>query len=387
MTAAFKRGFDVAEFRTRVANAQSRMAAANLDALLLTTEPDVRYFSGFLTRFWESPTRPWFLLVPVDREPIAVIPSIGHDLMRRTWIKDIRTWKSPDLEDDGVSLLADTIVGCVASGGRIGVPMGSETHLRMPLADFKRLEALLKPRLMTDDSNIVRDLRMVKSESEIAKIRHACGIAGRAFARVGEFAGAGLALEQVFRRFQMTCLDEGADWVPYLAGGAGPCGYFDVISPATEAPLQNGDVLMMDTGLVWDGYFCDFDRNFSVGSPSARLAADHTRLIDSVHAGLEAAKPGAMTADVFAAISSVTGADLGDGEPGRIGHGLGMQLTEWPSIIAADRTVLQPGMVLTLEPSVQTGDGRFMTHEENIVIRDNGAELLSPLAGAALEVL
>ncbi|MEL6280767.1 MAG: aminopeptidase P family N-terminal domain-containing protein, partial [Pseudomonadota bacterium] len=57
-----ERGFPAEEFRARVARAQQRMAAADLEALLLTTEPDVRYFTGFLTRFWESPTRPWFLL-------------------------------------------------------------------------------------------------------------------------------------------------------------------------------------------------------------------------------------------------------------------------------------------------------------------------------------
>jgi Xaa-Pro aminopeptidase len=69
----------------------------------------------------------------------------------------------------------------------------------------------------------------------------------------------------VFRRFQMLCLEEGADWVPYLAGAAGQGGYFDVISPATDAPLAPGDVLMLDTGAIRDGYFCDFDRNYSVG--------------------------------------------------------------------------------------------------------------------------
>ncbi len=71
------RGFERSEYEGRVARAQARMAQAGIEALLLTTEPEVRYFTGYLTRFWESPTRPWFLLVPASGAPIAVIPSIG----------------------------------------------------------------------------------------------------------------------------------------------------------------------------------------------------------------------------------------------------------------------------------------------------------------------
>ena len=103
------RGFPEAEFRARTARAQAAMAVADLSALLLTTEADLRYFSGFLTRFWESPTRPWFLVVPAQGDPVAVIPSIGAALMADTWIREISTWRSPDYEDDGVTLLARTL--------------------------------------------------------------------------------------------------------------------------------------------------------------------------------------------------------------------------------------------------------------------------------------
>ena len=98
-----QRGFEPSEFKGRVHRAQSLMRRAKRDALLLTTEADVRYFTGFLTRFWESPTRPWFVIVPVEGKPIAVIPSIGAALMHTTWIDDIRTWRAPDYVDDGIA--------------------------------------------------------------------------------------------------------------------------------------------------------------------------------------------------------------------------------------------------------------------------------------------
>lgn len=373
------RGFECSEYESRTHRAQLLMAEHGLDALLLTTEPEVRYFSGYLTRFWESPTRPWFLLVPASGKPVAVIPSIGAALMGQTWIEDIRTWSAPDLSDDGVSLLADTLTDLVADGGRIGCPDGHESHLRMPLADFERLKTKVGRRRMTGDHAILRQLRMVKSRAEVAKIQTACAIAGRAFARVPEIAAEGISLAQVFRRFQMLCLEEGADWVPYLAGASGQGGYGDVISPATETPLAAGDVLMLDTGLVWDGYFCDFDRNWSVGRARADLGAAYSRLIEATDAAFDLACPGATAADLFHAMNRVLTNGGAGTDAGRLGHGLGMSLTEWPSLIPSDKTVLLPGMVLTLEPGIAVSD-RILVHEENIVITEAGAQFLSPRA-------
>jgi Xaa-Pro aminopeptidase len=373
-------GFETTEFKARLTRAQSRMNSADLDAILLTTEPDIRYFTGYLTRFWESPCRPWFLVLPRSGDPIAVIPSIGAALMARTWITDIRTWRAPDLEDDGISLLAETLRNI---GPRIGTPSGLQSHLRMPLGDFARLNAAL-PQPIGADADILRSLRLVKSEAEIEKIKTACQIATRAFERVPEIARIGQPLAPVFRDFQRLCLDEGADWVPYLAGAAAPGGYGDVISPADDRPLEAGDVLMLDTGLVHDGYFCDFDRNFSVGSPSPDVAAGHSRLIEATYAAFEAARPGATAAELFHVMDKIVTGGAGGSEAGRYGHGLGMNLTEWPSLIPTDHTPLVEGMVLTLEPGIELAPGRALVHEENIVIRENGAEWLSQPYGAEM---
>ena len=381
------RGFPEAEYRARLAKAQAAMANAGLAALLLTTEPDVRYFTGFLTRFWESPTRPWFLIVPAAGAPVAVIPSIGAALMGQTWLKDIRTWRSPDYEDDGVSLLAGTLCELVAEHGVIGVPDGAETHLRMPLADWTKLQERTKGRAFHGDGGVMRRSRLVKSEAEITRIATACAIADRAFARVPEIAQVGVTLSEVFRRFQMLCLEGGADWVPYLAGAADAGGYSDVISPATERPLSRDDVLMLDTGLVWDGYFCDFDRNFAIGPAGPKVQDAHARLIEATAAAFELARPGATAADLFAAMDRIVTGGAGGSDTGRLGHGLGMQLTEPPSLIPADRTELEPGMVLTLEPGIEVAPGCILVHEEDIVVRETGAEWLSAPAAPRIREL
>ena len=376
------RGFNIDQFEKRTLKAQRLMQQHGLDALLLTTETNVRYFTGFLTRFWESPTRPWYLIIPLKGKPIAVIPSIGKALMNQTWVEDIRTWPSPDLNDDGISLLSDTL-NEIAKNKNIGIPSGIETYVRMPQADLKELSQNIK---LTSDFDIVKKLRMTKTNEEISKIENACRIAAEAFRRVPEIAFENVNLDEVFRKFQVLCLEAGADWVPYLAGGADTEGYDDVISPAKEAPLKKRDILMLDTGLVWDGYFCDYDRNWSVDTPSKVVSDAYSQLLEASDAAFELAKPGATASDLFHAMNSILTKNSIGTDAGRLGHGVGMSLTEWPSLIPDDYTVLEKGMVLSLEPGISINE-KIIVHEENIEITETGARYLSPKADKELSVI
>jgi Xaa-Pro aminopeptidase len=364
------------------------MRDAGLDALLLTTEPEIRYFSGFLTQFWQSPTRPWFLVVPADGAPVAVVPRIGAECMGRTWIEDIRTWSSPSPADEGVSLLAETLHGVVRPGGRIGLAEGPETHLRMPLADFRRLGALLEGRSFADSTAILRRLRMVKSEAEIAKIAHICGVVSDVFENLPEILETGMSEVEIFRAFKIACLQAGADDVAYLVGGAGPGGYGDIISPPSDRRTQPGDVLILDTGALYDGYHCDFDRNYAFAHADDAARRAHAAVWEATEAGFAAARPGATCADLYHAMQSVLARNgaLGN-DVGRQGHGLGMQLTEWPSLTPDDNTVLVPNMVLTLEPGMSFAPGKAMVHEENILIREDGPVWLSRRAPAEMPVI
>ena len=383
-----ERGFDHAEFSARTTKAQSAMAASGLAGMLLMSEQDVRYFTGFHTLFWQSPTRPWFVFVPAEGKPIAVIPEIGAELMGRTWIDDIRTWSAPTPQDDGISLLNDHLGPLSAAGVGIGVMKGYETKLQMPLGDWERLMVGLPGLKIADATGLVQGLRMVKSTSEIEKLAHICAIGSAAFGKVPEVIHEGMPLEEVFRQFRQAAIGAGADDAPYVVGAADHGGNADVISPPSRRPQQRGDVLMLDTGCTWHGYFCDIDRNWAIGAASDDARRAYDVLWRATQAGIEAARPGNTCRDLFMAMSAVIAEmDSSGGDIGRLGHGLGMQLTEQPSHAAFDETELKENMVLTIEPSLSYGDGLMMVHEENIVVGGGEAKLLSTRAVPELMVV
>ena len=381
-----RRGFSNQEFENRTRRCQAMMADQGLEALWVCTEPEVRYFTGFHTPFWQSPTRPWFVVVPSSGKPIAVIPSIGASSMSSTWVDDIRTWPAPQPEDDGVTLLIDCLKEVTTPNGRIGLPMGPETHVRMPLRDYEKVRAAFGE--FFDSTEIIRSLRMVKSDEEIAKHQHICSVVSDAFDALPGILNTGMTERQAFASFRAEILRQGADDVPYLVGATGPGGIDDIIRQPSDRIIAQGDLLIFDTGSTFDGYFSDFDRNFAFASADQSAQDAYKAVWDATEAGLAIVKPGATTTQIFNAMNDVLmkNGSLGN-NVGRMGHGLGMQVTEWPSHTIDDETPIEENMVLTLEPGLEWAPGKVMVHEENLVVRSTGPELLSRRAAEKLPII
>ena len=90
-----QKGFTQSEYEQRTDLLQLAMHANKIDNVLLTTESDIRYYSGFYSPMWYSPTRPWFLVIPSSGKPIAVIPEIGRSIMQNTWLASITVGLRP----------------------------------------------------------------------------------------------------------------------------------------------------------------------------------------------------------------------------------------------------------------------------------------------------
>lgn len=383
-----ERRFPPAEFERRMARLHDIMRAHRLDGLLLTTPPNIRYATGFDSQFWESPTRPWFVLVPLGGAPIAIIPDIGAPEMARTWVTDIRSWPAPVPEDDGVSLLAAAIEGLDRRFGRVGAELGREMSLRMPVIDFLALRDRLRGVELVDGSPAIWQARMVKTAAEIACMRHICRIASDAYAALPDRLRIGDTEREAARRLRIDIAERGADATPFMPAISGPGGVAQIVCGPGDRVLAEGDILFIDTGSTFNGYFCDFDRNFAVGRVSDATHRAHEAVWQATEAGIAAAVPGAATDDVWRAMATVLEAAGSIGNNvGRFGHGVGLQLTEPPSNRPGDGTVLCEGMVLTIEPGMEYAPGRMIVHEENVAITDTGSELLTRRAPRELPVI
>ncbi len=383
-----KRGFEVSEYENRLDNIQKLMFESEMDAILLTTQVDIEYYTGFKTQFFQSPTRPWYVLIPSSGKPKAIIPTIGESGMKETWIDDIQTWTSPNPEDDGISILLSSIKSLMRTHKCLGVPKTLESTLRMPLGDYEYLVSSLSGIEIKDANKILRKVRFVKSAAEVAKIKHICQITSKGFIDLEDFLKVGESERENCQRFKQHLLSLGADDTPYIVSGSGKDGYGSIIMGPTEKIIEEGDLFIIDTGSVFDSYFCDFDRNYAFGHICDEARKAYRVAYNATEAGFNAAQVGNTTSDIFNAMNDILqkGGALGN-TVGRLGHGLGMQLTEWPSNTATDNTVLEPGVVLTLEPGMVFLPGKEMVHEENIVITENGPEWLSIRASEELPII
>ena len=383
-----QRGFEVSEYENRLDNIQKFMHQSRMDAILLTTQADIEYYTGFKTQFFQSPTRPWYVLIPSKEKPKAIIPTIGESGMRRTWLDDIQTWISPNPKDDGISLLLSTIKSLTKKHKCLGVPKSQESVLRMPLDDYENLIKSLDGIEIKDANKILRQVRLIKSTAEIEKIKHICQLTSQGFKDLNHLLKAGESEHENCKRFKQHLLSLGVDDTPYMVAGSGKDGYGSIIMGPGDKIIEEGDLFIVDTGSVFDSYFCDFDRNYAFGFICDEAKKAYQVVFDATDAGFNAAQVGNTTSDVYHAMNNVMqkGGALGN-SVGRLGHGLGLQLTEWPSNTAADNTTLEPGVILTLEPGMEYLPGKEMVHEENIVITENGPEWLTQRASEELPII
>ena len=368
------------EFEIRLERAQELLYENKLDALLITIPSNIRYFTGIDTHFWESPTRPWFLIVPLSGRLMAVIPEIGEKLFQKTFVKDIYTWSSPNNKGDDITPLKSLLDSIPSRFGAIGAELGKEMSIRMPVLDLWLLQNNLKFDIV-DGTSLIWKLRIVKTLSEIKKIEKVAQIVSDVFERLPTLISADDSERDVAKKLKKEIFNGGADNVPYLPVVSGIGGVSQIIGNPTNKLISSGDFLFVDTGSTFDGYFCDFDRNFSLGNVSEELKRTNEILWHATEEGIKNLVPGKKAKDIWKQINKKI-EDFGfiiQGN-GRYGHGIGLQLTEPPSICSFDNSIIQENMVLTIEPSIEYKPGKIIVHEENIFVSNDGPVLLTKRA-------
>ena len=378
--------FPKEEYLKRLDNIHKKLENENIDAIVITSPANFRYFSGLDSNFWESPTRPWFLIISKNGKIKALVPSIGLSAIESTFIKDIEVWQSPNPKDEGTSLLKK-IIKTFPKHSNIGFELGMETYLRMSIKEFLKIKKDLQEYNFIDSTNIVWSLRKIKSDLEIKNIEKVCSITSKVFNNLINKISLGMSEREIATIFKKDLINNGVDYIMYLSCASGINGYNQIICNPSEKKIGDGDILIIDTGSTVNGYYCDFDRNFGFGNINQKSLDAYNKLWNATEKTLEIIKPGISCKEVYESLSKNLFSSNVKSSVGRMGHGFGLQLTEPPSIMIDDNTILEKNMILALEPSIEIENDLMLVHEENILITQNGNRLLSSRTPKELPVI
>ncbi len=378
--------FPRSEYEARWARARTAMARAGLDALFVTSEANYRYLSGHHTGFWLSKSRPLCLLLPQEGEPVLLLTTNQVPLARAmSPVAAVRAWDG--FVAEGVPVIADAIREAGLARGRIGAELGFEQRLGIPVAELGRLESLLPGAAFVDAADVLWGLRRHKSPAEVGCLRESARITGEAYAAM--FAGVrpGMSEREAHRTFLVELFRRGAERPGYVPITSGPGRQDTRTGGPTDRALAAGDLLWLDGGCASLGYWSDFSRMVAVGRCSPAQAATYRAVREITHQAVAAIRPERPLAEVVAGVRrEFERRGFAWGATSRIGHGLGLDLTEPPSLRADAPEVFEPGMVLTIEPTVVADHGLYQL-EEIYVVTGTGAELLTPPAAPELPVV
>jgi len=379
--------FDRGEYLARCRRAWSSMRQHGLSALLMCHEPNYRYFTGHQTQFFVSKSRPLFALLPIDREPTAIIAEIETTVIERTsWLSDVRTWIG--FADEALPVLIDILREHKLLGERIGIDYGEEMRLGMPLPSFKKLQRLAQPTTFVDGSPAIWDVRKRKSAAEVEYIRRSCAASAAGFEAAAGCIRVGLTERDLHRQMTIAMLQGGADRVNWLPIHSGRGNYANFTMEPTERPLQSGDMVWADAGTTVHGYYSDYNRIWAVGHGSEQQKDAYRAIWTITRACLDAVRPGIPIAEIVKTrdrqYQQLNFVETGS-RSGRMGHGSGLDITEPPSVAGFDETVLEPGLVLHIEPKMIRPFGFFQL-EEVIAVTEQGFEYLSVPAPETLPV-
>jgi len=332
----------------RVARAQALMQEKGIDAIWLDISSSLTYFTGLSMRRTE---RLHGAILPAKGEIVYASPAFEAEKLKTmlTFGDKIAVWEE---DEDPTALVADTIRSFGFSRGTVGVDEAT------PFFTFDGLRRAANSFTFVNGSEITAGCRMIKSDHEIALMQTAKNITLAAHKAAARIMREGITTTEVQAFITAAHRKLGSEGVPPFNGvlfGEATAYPHGVPYPQT---LKMGDMILIDTGAPVDGYLSDITRSYVFGEPSARQRQVWNLEKAAQAAGFAAAQPGNRCEDVDAAARGViNGAGFGPGYatpglPHRTGHGIGLDVHEWPYLVKGDKTVLKPGMTFSNEPTI-----------------------------------
>jgi len=350
----------------RMDRARELMAQMGADAILIGAGASLRYFTGVA---WGPTERLVAMLLPVKGDPIFICPAFelgSFEASLSIPATDIRLWE----EDESPSaLVADAL-------------NGAKTLAIDPALAFLFVDRIRKAApgvTLVSGAAVVDGCRSIKSPAEIALMQQAMDMTLEVQRRAARILHEGIRASEIIRFIDQA----------HRALGAATGNYFCAVQfgRSTAFPhglpqddvLRDGDVVLVDTGTLIDGYHSDITRTYAFGDVS-----DEVRRIWDIEKAAQAAafaavRPGvACEAVDYAARAVLERSGLGPdyrlpGLPHRTGHGIGLSIHEPAYLVRGDTTPLAPGMCFSNEPMIVVPDRFGVRLEDHFHVTETGA--------------
>ncbi|MGH7862353.1 MAG: M24 family metallopeptidase [Candidatus Dormibacteraceae bacterium] len=358
-----------AEYRSRRHHVQTIMARTSIDCLLVTEPSGYRYLCGHQNSQFAIGQRPSLLILPVEGDPVLIIPASEVDQARRqSAIADVRGYAEFPFNP---ARLGSNLAEMGLGDASIGCEFGPSHRLHLSQSALEAARRELPRARLVDGSAVLGEARVIKSDLEIALIGEASGIAIKALERFFSLLRPGASLADCRRLALISALQAGADPDPpaIVSFGSGP----------RDGVYGKGDLLQIDLALSYRGYRADLTRRAALGPPTGADRGDHDRIVDLQRNVFESIRPGIPAREVALKFADrLTALGYPRPSPGSwIGHGIGLDLLETPYLDFEDQTPLQPGMVLTPEPWF-VSRGQVVMVEDTGVVTETGFRSLVP---------
>jgi Xaa-Pro aminopeptidase len=361
------------DFKAREKKLREHLATTRFDALLISHLPNIRYLCGFTGSAG---------LLLVEEAGSVFFTDVRYDVQAHEEVKAAKVV----IPRGG--LLPSVAEGFSARRRRSrGWNIGIEAE-HFTVGEKSRLNKLLPSGTrLRDAPAVVERIRMVKDVEEIGRIRAAVMLGARLFDRALEVLRPGVKETEVAAEMELTARRAGAEEMSFstiIASGARsalPHGR------ASEQVIQRGGFVVCDFGVILSGYCSDQTRTVWVGPVPEDARRAYEAVGEAQQAAIDAVRPGIRVGEVDEAARKVlrkTG--LGRYFTHSTGHGVGLEIHEAPRVAAGQKEILQPGMVITIEPGVYFPGKWGVRIEDMLVVTAGGCEVLTPTSKEFLAV-
>ena len=347
--------FPAPEYSERIKAAASRSGQLDINAIIISPGPDLRYLTGYTAHDSERLTA---LVVPADGTVSLIVPRL-----------EIGTALASPISDLDVELVAWEETEDPYALARDLLPQASRVAVddRMWAVKALKLRQAMSYAEQLTAGPVIGELRMRKSAREIEALKAAGAAIDRVHERVPDLLVAGRTEREIAADISALITQEHAtaDFVIVAAGVNSASPHHE----PTDKIIELGDVVVVDLGGTTDlGYCSDSTRTYSIGDPSEEFARNYEYLEQAQRAARAAVRPGVSCEAIDAAARDVLAAHgLGEDFIHRTGHGIGMETHEEPYMVAGNDQPLEVGMAFSVEPGFYQS-GKAGARLEDIVI-------------------